>query len=124
MGNIDFLIRESSIAKWLERRPLKPGVMSSIPGLYIFRIRDYFFISLSFFFFSQFRSKTLWEFILKVRIYIESTTIPDLQWKRSQAFFFSKLLIPHMHKGTIKHIAWLHLSNCKLSIQDTMLLSR
>ena len=26
MGNIDFPIRESSIAKWLERRPLKPGV--------------------------------------------------------------------------------------------------
>ena len=52
----------------------------------------FFFISLSFFF-SQFRSKTLWEY------YIESTTIPDLQWKRSQAFFFfifSKLLIPHI----------------------------
>ena len=54
MGNIDFPIRESSIAKWLERRPVGgPGVMSPNPGLYIFRIKDYyFFISLSFFFFS------------------------------------------------------------------------
>ena len=25
------------------------------------------------------------------------------------------------HEGTIRHIAWLHLSICKLSIQDTML---
>ena len=32
-------------------------------------------------FFSQFRSKTLWEFILKVRQ-------SDLHWKRSQAFLF------------------------------------
>ena len=53
IGNIDFTNRESSLAKWLERRPLDPGVMSSNPGVYIFLIKDYFFISLSFFF-SQF----------------------------------------------------------------------
>ena len=40
--------RESSVAKWLERRPLDPEVMSSNPGLYIFLIKGYFFISLSF----------------------------------------------------------------------------
>ena len=54
MGNIDFPICESSIAKWLERRPLDPGVMSSNPGLYIFRIKDDFFHFLVFLFFSQF----------------------------------------------------------------------
>ena len=40
-------------------------------------------------------------------IYIESTTILDLQWKRSQTFFyFSKWQIPP-HKGKTRHIAWL-----------------
>ena len=49
-------------------RPLDSGVMSSSPGLYIFLINDFFlFPCLSFF--SQFRSKTLWECILKVRQY-------------------------------------------------------
>ena len=51
IGNIDFPNRESSIAKWLERRPLDSGVMSSSPGLYMFLIKDYFFLfpCLSFF---------------------------------------------------------------------------
>ena len=44
MGNIDSTNRDSSIAKWLERRPPDPGVMSSNPGLYIFLIMDYFFL--------------------------------------------------------------------------------
>ena len=39
-------------------------------------------------------------------IYIESTIIPDLQWKRSQTFIFFKTAnIPH--KGKTRHIAWL-----------------
>ena len=57
MGNIDFPIRESSIAEWLEHRPLDQWVMSSNPGLYVFRIKDFFFISLSFFFFLNFEVK-------------------------------------------------------------------
>ena len=109
--------RESSIAKWLERQPLNPGVMSSNPGLYIFLIKDFFLISLSFFF-SQFRSKTLWEFILKVRQY------RICNGKEAKLFFIFFKIANTPHKGTIRHIAWLHLSICKLSIQDTMLLSR
>ena len=42
------LNHESSMAKWLELLPLKLGVVSSSPGLYIFLIKVFFFISLSF----------------------------------------------------------------------------
>ena len=35
--------------------------------------------------------------------YIESTTIPDLQWKRGQAFFTFKMANTP-HKGKIRHI--------------------
>ena len=31
-----------------------------------------------------------------MRIYIENTTILDLQWKRNQLFYFSKWLIPNI----------------------------
>ena len=40
-----------------------------------------------------------------MRIYIESTTILDLQWKRSQTFYFSKMAYTP-HKGKTRHIAW------------------
>ena len=39
-------------------------------------------------------------------IYIESTTILDLQWKRSQTFLFFKMANTP-HKGKTRHIAWL-----------------
>ena len=49
--NINFVSRESSIAKWLERWPLDPGVMSSSPVLYLFSlIKDFFYFPVSFFF--------------------------------------------------------------------------
>ena len=41
-----------------------------------------------------------------MRIYIESTTILDLQWKRSQTFLFFKMAITP-HKSKTRHIAWL-----------------
>ena len=41
-----------------------------------------------------------------MRIYIESTTILDLQWKRSQTFVFFKMANTP-HKGKTRHIAWL-----------------
>ena len=83
-----------------------------------FPYQGFFFISLSFFFFSsQFRSKTLWEFILKLRQY------RICNGKESKLFYFFKIANTP-HKGTIRHIAWLYLSICKLSIQDTMLLWR
>ena len=45
-----------------------------------------------------------------MRIYIESTTIKDLQCKRSHAFLFFKIAnIPH--KGTVRQVARLHLSS-------------
>ena len=40
-----------------------------------------------------------------MRIYIESTTILDLQWKRSQTFLFFKMANTS-HKGKTRHIAW------------------
>ena len=83
--------------------------MSSNPGLYIFLIKDYFFISLSFFSFSQFRRKTLWEFILKVRQY------RICNGKEAKLFYFFKIANTP-HKGTVRHIAWLHLSICKASL--------
>ena len=98
MGNIDFPIRESSIAKWLERRPRDQGVMSSNPGLYVFSIKDFFLFPCLSFFFSQFRSKTLWEFILKVRQY------RICNGKEAKLFYFFKIANTP-HKGTIQHIA-------------------
>ena len=41
-----------------------------------------------------------------MRIYIESTTILDLQWKRSQTFLCFKMANTP-HKGKTRHIAWL-----------------
>ena len=41
-----------------------------------------------------------------MRIYIESTTILDLQWKRSQTFLFFKMAYTP-HKGKTRRIAWL-----------------
>ena len=38
--------------------------------------------------------------------YIESTTILDLQWKRSQTFLFFKMANTP-HKGKTRHITWL-----------------
>ena len=64
-----------------------------------------FFITLSFFFFSQSRSKTLCELILKVRQY------RICNGKEAKLFYFFKIT---PHKGTIRHIAWLHLSICFL----------
>ena len=46
-----------------------------------FPYQGLFLFSLSFFFFLNFEENT-------VGIYIEITTIPDLQWKRIQAFLF------------------------------------
>ena len=89
---------------------LDPGVMSSSPGLYLFfLINDCFYFPV-FPFFSQFRSKT-------VGIYIASTTIPDLQWKRSQVFFYFFKVANTPRNGTIRHIAWLHLSSFLFKIQ-------
>ena len=55
----------SSMAKWLERLCLYLGVVSSSPRLYIFLIKLLFFIYfLAFpFYFSQFWSKTMCEYI-------------------------------------------------------------
>ena len=113
IGNIDFPNRESSIAKWLERRPLDSGVMSSSPGLYIFFIQVFFFIILSFFFSVKHCGNLYWKY---------NNTGFAMEKKPSFFIFFKIANTPH--KGTIRHIAWLHLSICKLSIQDTMLLSR
>ena len=55
---------------------------------FFFLIKIFFFISL-FFLFSQFRSKTMWEFILKVRQY-------RICNGKASFFIFSKLLIPHV----------------------------
>ena len=41
-----------------------------------------------------------------MRIYIESTTILDLQWKRRQTVLFFKMANTP-HKGITRHIAWL-----------------
>ena len=41
-----------------------------------------------------------------MRIYIESTTMLDLQWKRSQTFLFFKMANTP-HKGKTRHITWL-----------------
>ena len=41
-----------------------------------------------------------------MRIYIESTTILDLQWKRSQTFLFFKMANTP-HKGKTRRIVWL-----------------
>ena len=41
-----------------------------------------------------------------VRIFFESTTILDLQWKRSQTFLFFKMANT-AHKGKTRHIAWI-----------------
>ena len=41
-----------------------------------------------------------------MQIYIESTTILDLQGKRSQTFLFFKMANTP-HKGKTRHIAWL-----------------
>ena len=41
-----------------------------------------------------------------MRIYIESTTILDLQWKRSQTFLFFKMANTP-HNGKTRRIAWL-----------------
>ena len=41
-----------------------------------------------------------------VQIYIESMTILDLHWKRSQTFLFFKMANTP-HKGKTRHIAWL-----------------
>ena len=41
-----------------------------------------------------------------MRIYIESTTILDLQWKRSQTFLFFKMA-DTSYKGKTRRIAWL-----------------
>ena len=68
------------------------------------------------FYFSQFRSKTMCEYVLKVRQY------RICNGKEAQLFYFSKIANNPL-KGTISHIAWLH-TCIKLSIQDTMLLSR
>ena len=40
-----------------------------------------------------------------MRIYIESTTILDLQWKRRHSFLFFKMANTP-HKGKTRHIAW------------------
>ena len=41
-----------------------------------------------------------------MQIYIESMTILDLQWKRSQTFLFFKMANTQ-HKGKTRHMAWL-----------------
>ena len=42
-----------------------------------------------------------------MRIYIESTTTLDLQWKRSHTFFLFFKMAYTPHKGKTRHIAWL-----------------
>ena len=53
------------------------------------------------FYFSPFLSKTMCEYILKVR----------QNWivivKEAKLFYFSKWLVPHIGKGKTRHIAWL-----------------
>ena len=62
----------------------------------------FFFISLSFLFiFLNFE-------VNNVQMYIESMTIQDFQWKRSQTFFFGIFKMANTpHKGKTRHIAWL-----------------
>ena len=86
---MDFPNRESSIAKWLERRPLDSGVMSSSPGLYIFFIK-FFFIILSFFFFLNFEVKHCGNLFWKY----DNTGFA--MEKKPSFFNFSKLLTPHI----------------------------
>ena len=91
------------MAQW-EHRSLESGVVSSNPVLYIFLRIKLFDFSLSFLlFFINFEVKQCaniyWKYDNK-----------DLQWKRSQAFLFLKIANTP-HKGTIRHIAWLHASS-------------
>ena len=67
----------------------RPRVMSSNPELYIFLIKD-FFISLSFFFFSQFRRKPC------RNLYWKYDNTGFAMEKKPSFFIFSKLLIPHI----------------------------
>ena len=59
----------------------------------------FLFLFLSFLFFSILK-------LNNVQIYIESTTILDLQWKRSQTVLFFKMANTP-HKGKTRRIAWL-----------------
>ena len=83
--------------------------MSSSPGLYLFFFIKDFFISL-FSIFCQFRSKTMWEFILKVRQY------RICNGKEAKLFYFFKVANTPRN-GTIRHIAWSHLSSFLFKIQ-------
>ena len=76
----------------------------------------FFFISLSFFL-SQFRIKHCGNLYWKY----DNT---GFAMEKKPSFFYFFKIANTSHKGAIRHIAWLHLSICKLSIQDTMLLSR
>ena len=81
---------KSFLAQWLVHWPQDPGIVRSNPRDKHFpQNKSFFFISLSFFLF--FLTSEGFE-VNNVRIYIESTTILDLQWK---LFLFSKWLIPH-----------------------------
>ena len=88
--NIDFPNRESSIAEWLERWPLDPGVMSSSLGLYLFSLSRIFFISLFFLFFLNFEVKQCGS------LYWKYDNTGFAMEKKPSFFIFSKLLIPHV----------------------------
>ena len=89
---------KSSIVQWLSHWPLKLWIVRLSPAMNIFlRIKLYFYLVFPFYF-SQFWSKTMCEYILKVRQYWICNGI------EAKLFYFSKWLI---HKGKTWHIAWL-----------------
>ena len=80
------------MAQWLAHWPLESGVVSSSPAIKYFPQNQIiiFYILVFPFYFSQFLSKTMRGYILKVRQY----------WicngKEAKLFYFSKWLIPHI----------------------------
>ena len=98
----------SEVVRALASRPRDHEFESrTIP--FFFPYQGLFFLFPCFTFFLNFEVK-------QGGIYIVSMTIPDLQWKRSQAFLFFKVANTP-HNGTIRHIAWLHLSSFLFKIQ-------
>ena len=75
-----------------------------------FSLSRIFFLFPCFSFFSQFRSKTIWEFILKVRQY------RICNGKEAKLFYFFEVANTPRN-GTIRHTAWLHLPSFLFNIQ-------
>ena len=103
----EWWISHSEVVRALASKPRGHEFESrTIP---FFLIKD-FFLFPCFSFFSQFRSKTMWEFILKVRQY------RICNGKEAKLFYFFKVANTPRN-GTIRHIAWLHLSSFLFKIQ-------